>query len=549
MSFWSDLKIKGKISMLSGVGTICLIAVGVLGITDMKHLNGDLHDLDNSVRQVALFGEMRSRFLMARLDLVYMMTLKDSAKLNDKWADYAKNVALVRSDLKEIVSNNLTAQEKELVSAFNGGFELYANNGQKLGEDLLAASRAGDENARAAATLFGAEKVAPLYEKPAQAILTLVENNIKESDQVFAAANSAYHKEIVVNTVVVIASIVASLLIGLLIASGISRSLCDVLAAVAAIAGGNLTVRSAVTSRDEMGLLGREMNVMAEKLSGIVGKLAENSDKVSAAANQMHGTAAQMATSSEELAAQAGTVATACIEMAATSDEIARNCHMAADDSAKANDAAEAGSRVVAQTVVVMNRISERVRSTAGTIESLGSRSDQIGEIIGTIEDIADQTNLLALNAAIEAARAGEQGRGFAVVADEVRALAERTTRATREISEMIKAIQSETKDAVNTMNEGVVEVELGTSEASKSGEALRHILQQIGSVTTQVDQIATAAEEQTATTQEINNNLQQITEVVQVTAASSHDEAAAADHLAQLAKDLKQMVGQFKVT
>ena len=350
------------------------------------------------------------------------------------------------------------------------------------------------------------------------------------------------------NMVLVAIALAVSLFTGLLIASGISRALSEVFRTMSAIADGNLTVRSTVSSCDEMGLLGAEMNLMADKLSGMVGKLADNSDKVSAAASQMHGTAAQMATSSEELAAQAGTVATSCMEMAATSDEIARNCHHAADESARANDAAEAGTRVVEQTVSVMNRISERVRSTACTIESLGSRSDQIGEIIGTIEDIADQTNLLALNAAIEAARAGEQGRGFAVVADEVRALAERTTKATREIAEMIKAIQGDTRDAVSTMNEGVLEVELGTGEAAKSGAALRHILEQIGVVSTQVEQIATAAEQQTATTQEINNNLLQITRVVQTTASSSHQEAAAADHLAQLARDLKQMVGQFKV-
>ena len=143
-----------------------------------------------------------------------------------------------------------------------------------------------------------------------------------------------------------------------------------------------------------------------------------------------------------------------------------------------------------------MGLIALRVSQTAQTVETLGSRSYQIGQIIGSIEDRADQTNLLALNAAIEAARAGEQGRGFAVVADEVRALAERTTKATKEIGEMIKSIQLETKSAVSAMEEGGMQVEQGTIAAAKSGEALRNILEQIGNVTVQVNQIAVAAEQ-----------------------------------------------------
>jgi methyl-accepting chemotaxis protein len=206
------------------------------------------------------------------------------------------------------------------------------------------------------------------------------------------------------------------------------------------------------------------------------------------------------------------------------------------------------GAAVVSETVMLMSRISERVKESAKTVESLGARSDQIGAIVGTIEDIADQTNLLALNAAIEAARAGEQGRGFAVVADEVRSLAERTTKATREISEMIKAIQQETIDAVNAMEAGVKEVEFGTSEASKSCEVLSEILSQIDSVASQVHQIATAAEQQTATTDQISSNIQQITEVVQETAKGAHSTALAAYKLTDMSEQLQKQVGRFKL-
>jgi methyl-accepting chemotaxis protein len=167
---------------------------------------------------------------------------------------------------------------------------------------------------------------------------------------------------------------------------------------------------------------------------------------------------------------------------------------------------------------------------------------------VATIEDIADQTNLLALNAAIEAARAGEQGRGFAVVADEVRALAERTTKATREIGEMIKSIQKDTRLAVTVMEEGVKEVERGSEGAASSGQALEDILHQINEVTGQVNQIATAAEEQTATTREITNNIQNISDTVKMSARSSEEISLASSQLSHLSVELQEMVKRFRL-
>ncbi len=236
------------------------------------------------------------------------------------------------------------------------------------------------------------------------------------------------------------------------------------------------------------------------------------------------------------------------VESAATSSEIAQTLVVArAENSNRASETAQAGSEVVRQSTEGMERIAGRVRDTAKTVEELGLRSEQIGQIIGTIEDIADQTNLLALNAAIEAARAGEQGRGFAVVADEVRALAERTTRATREIGEMIKDIQGKTKGAVLSIEEGVAEVARGSELSASSGRALEQILVQINDVTMQINQIATAANEQTATTGEISNNIQQITNVIQQTARGASETASSAATLSKQSEELQHLVGQFK--
>ena len=290
------------------------------------------------------------------------------------------------------------------------------------------------------------------------------------------------------------------------------------------------------------------MEEMVDNLHTIISQVSGTSAQTAVSAHQLHSVAERIASGTDDVAAQTGTIATAGEEMSSTSGDIARNCQLAAEGAQRASQSAQNGSAVVEKTVMVMSQIAEKVQESARTVESLGARSDQIGDIIGTIEDIADQTNLLALNAAIEAARAGDQGRGFAVVADEVRALAERTTRATREIGEMIKAIQSETRGAVAAMEQGVRQVESGTMEAAHSGEALRDIMEQVNSVAMQVSQIATAAEEQTATTGEISNNMHQITEIIRATAHGAQESATAASLMNGYAEELTTILGKFKL-
>ena len=345
-----------------------------------------------------------------------------------------------------------------------------------------------------------------------------------------------------------VTSVVLSALFVFFIVRSITGPIAPLVSVARKIAAGNLDVQIDHASSDEIGQLSDSFRIMTDNLRDTIKQVTGHAQQVATAANQLHATAVQIAAGAEEVASQTNTVAVAGEEMTATSADIANNCQMAAEGGRRANQAVQVGSDVVNETVKVMGRIAAQVSSSAKTVQSLGERSDQIGAIIGTIEDIADQTNLLALNAAIEAARAGEQGRGFAVVADEVRALAERTTRATREIGEMIKSIQTETKGAVVAMEAGVREVEIGTSEAACSGQALQEILNQINNVTMQVNQIATATEEQTATTGEISNNMLQITAVVQQTAKGAEESARSAGQLAQLAEELQQTVGRFKL-
>ncbi|HEY4744427.1 MAG TPA: methyl-accepting chemotaxis protein [Desulfuromonadaceae bacterium] len=341
-----------------------------------------------------------------------------------------------------------------------------------------------------------------------------------------------------------------SILLSLVIARTITRPVKEVVDSIRDIAQGegDLTKRLPIRGKNEIGELCDWFNTFVGALQGIMTRVSASATHLASSASELQSTSKAMSRSVADLSAQSTALATAGEEMSATSSDIAANCHHAANNAGGASGKASQGAEVVGQSIVVMHAIAERVKNAADTVETLGNRSDQIGTIIGTIEDIADQTNLLALNAAIEAARAGEQGRGFAVVADEVRALAERTTRATKEIGEMIKAIQKETKDAVLTMEQSVAQVEQGSAHAAASGASLEEILEIITDVTGQISQIATAAEEQTATTREISNNVLGLNELAHHNSNAINETAIAANEVSQQAEELQRLVGQFRL-
>ena len=313
-------------------------------------------------------------------------------------------------------------------------------------------------------------------------------------------------------------------------------------------AAGDLSVRVPGGGFGEIARLGAAFNTMMNDMNKAMRQFFSVADIVRDSVGMVSATTNSMALAAEDVAMQAGTIATASEEMSCTSSDIARNCLYAAENAQKAVEQTHTGSQIVQNSSRLMDNIAQRVNESSQTVESLGQRSDQIGAIVNTIQDIADQTNLLALNAAIEAARAGEQGRGFAVVADEVRALAERTTKATKEISAMIKTIQGETQTAVSSMSEGVAEVKRGTDETARSGEALEDILNKINELTMQVSQIATAAEEQTATTSEITQNIQMITDVVNRNVENARSTTAATGKLADQVDELHKLVGHFRL-
>jgi len=310
---------------------------------------------------------------------------------------------------------------------------------------------------------------------------------------------------------------------------------------------GDLTRRISVDSQDELGEMGGLFNRAWEKLDRMVADVVVHATVVGTYAAQLMLESQKIVRGSHQIAEQAGNVATASEEMAATSNAIAQNCSMAANTSNRAHEVADNGRETVQRTINRMQAISHEVESSSTVIARLGTNSEKIAEIARTIQDIADQTNLLALNAAIEAARAGEQGRGFAVVADEVRALAERTARATREIAAMTQSIRSETSQAVAAMAHSATEVRAGVSESADSGESLANIIDQVNDVTLQVNQIAMAAEQQTTTTNEIVKNISMVSDASTAFNATAQAVSSKVQQLQTLSDDLKKATTRFK--
>ena len=314
------------------------------------------------------------------------------------------------------------------------------------------------------------------------------------------------------------------------------------------IASGDFRVKITKEYSGDHEKIKNSINNVSNSLGRTITEISQTVANAASAANQISSSTEEMAAGAQEQSTQASEVASAVDQMSKTIFETTKNTTTAAEASKNAGLVAKEGGKVVDKTIEGMIRISEVVKKSAKTVQELGKSSNEVGEIVQVIDDIADQTNLLALNAAIEAARAGEQGRGFAVVADEVRKLAERTSKATQEIAAMIKHIQKDTDGAVQSMKEGTKEVENGKKLAEKAGDSLKEIITGAEKVADIVTLVAVASEEQSRASEQITKNIELITNVTQQSATGVRQIAHAAEELNQLTSNLQSLISNFKV-
>jgi twitching motility protein PilJ len=321
----------------------------------------------------------------------------------------------------------------------------------------------------------------------------------------------------------------------------------DLLSVVSTAAEGDLTIKAEVTA-DALGSVADAFNLMIGGLTTLVAQASSVASQIQRSTGDILHSAERMRLGAEQQAAQIRSASDAVNAMSLTTQRMSENAEAATQTSVKATQAAVKGGAAVSETIKGMQRIRATVQSTGKKIKGLGERSLEIGAIIEVINEIATQTNLLALNAAIEAARAGEQGRGFAVVADEVRKLAERAARATKDITGLIKGIQVETSEAVTVMEEGTREVEEGTKLADQAGAALREIEQIVKQSATLMADITRAAMDQVKSTESVVHTMDSISHLTQETTHGVKDTVETINSLAELTRRLSDAIGRFKI-
>lgn len=365
-------------------------------------------------------------------------------------------------------------------------------------------------------------------------------------NEVFADLNYVA-KQMTVTTIVVAALFI---FMGLFLANSITRPIKSIAARFTDLGrgDGDLSQRIEVKSSDEIGQLSEGFNGFIEKIHESMKEVASTSGALQTASESVSHKANTTHDNSQIQRDQTIQVVTAINEMGATISEIASNAATAAETANQASDNTQVGQNVVNKAKDAISRLAMDIENTGQVVEQLASTTQEIGSILDVIRDISEQTNLLALNAAIEAARAGEQGRGFAVVADEVRNLASRTADSTEEIQKMINQLQSDAKDAVTAMEAGKSVTHEGVSSSDEAVEVLVNISERIHDISDRNTQVATATEEQSTVVHTINQNIEEINGINQVTTSTAEELAAASSDLKELSERLDRMVGSFKL-
>jgi len=464
----------------------------------------------------------------------------DTNKIQGEGNKYLSELSAVKNNITKISNLATNKQEKELFALLEKDLITYENSAKGVVEMTVA-------NDDATATMF-ISTLDTMYDRLLSSFGKL--NNIIKNDikTVQYNAVSSTTRNTIITIIAICAVLIFSFLSGNYIAKLTIEPIRKIIDTIKDISQNNdLTKRVELSTNDEFQEMIEELNGFFDKLHRILEKTYRSNEKVSETTENIKRFSDNLTTNITDLTQQAMSVAAASEEMALTSSEIAKNCVMAVKSAEATEKVANDGNSIIMETVEAMQKLKITITDYALLIEEIGNESANISKILDLINDIADQTNLLALNAAIEAARAGEHGRGFAVVADEVRKLAEKTVSAIKEIENTVINMKNKTQQAVKTTKQEVERINSTSEKTENTGMAFNNILKEIHIVSGEINQIATAVEEQTATTEDIAKNINNVSNYMTETNNMTDNNKKIIGELAASVVELKKEIQQFK--
>ncbi len=540
---FARLKIRTKLNLLVAFACLLLAGAGAIGLAAINSSKNALYHVYNDhLIAINQLNEIRNHQMQIRLELFAARLETDAFEVLAHADKVRSHIFQIDNLLQAYTSRPLAPKEKELYDAFMAARMNFGATGVLPMIDLLQAENYAE------ADKLRTETLAPAYAKASQSIDELINYQVEQAKEAYEHV-AAFSRNIMIATVGgILAAIVLMALSGTFLTRSIARGVGALREATARLADGDLTARARVGQQDEIGEVAASFNRMAEDFTQLIGQMRQSADQVSAACGTVTAMTERVSQGSSAQTGQASIAAESVEQLNASLQEVARNSDKAVAAATDAGELSAQGKQVVSQAVGGIQQVAATVAEAARAIEILGQRSDEIGRIVQVINDIAEQTNLLALNAAIEAARAGEQGRGFAVVADEVRKLAERTSAATTEISSMIQAIQVETATAVSSMERGGGQVQEGVDRANQAGEALNQIYGSVANVADLIRQIAEAMNVQKSASEEISQRVEQIAASARDSGAAIDEANAAFHQMHGLSSHLQETVGRFKL-
>ncbi len=543
MNLIKNLKIRTKLNIFVIFASILMIVIGITGLVGINISNSALSNIYNEkLVLIILLNEVRDNQSRTRAELMEAGLERDAFEILAHTDKVRTNTFKIETSLAEYNKHTVSAEAKTMMDEFMAKRMNYGQKGIVPIMDLLQSEKFEQ------AHKLSKEVMVPGFAKASSAINALIQLQVDAAKSEYERVEKLTKIIHVAAIATIIIGLILSIIIGFIITKSVNGGVKELAITAKKLANHDLTARVNWDSTDELGDVGRAFNTMAIEFSTLISQVHQSANQVASAAAAQASTAEKISVISNNQTEQATIAAAAIDNLNSEVKAIALKTVAVLSSANDASTMTNEGQQVVNKAVLGIQQVAVTVKESAQLIAVLGQRSDQIGEIIGVIKDIAEQTNLLALNAAIEAARAGEQGRGFAVVADEVRKLAERTATATSEIAAMISTIQLETGNAVTTMEKGSHDVNEVVTLANQAGQSLLNINNSVKHVVEMIEAISESTRTQSDSTNVISIRVEAIAALAKENTSSVDETTNALRGLQKLSATLQQHVSRFKL-